>query len=285
MWTSRIPWIQCFGTRRYEKEKEKENCPYTSVATTTLLNWFFAQPSPSNSPYLRSSSGHVRRTGLENLWLFRTYRETCRSERFRDHGDANRIVENEQIASDWWKLAARLRAKIRKSFRSSSIDLTVLQCAYHEDRGEGTVCHDPRRCGTGQIGRLMSRVYLLRDDTSSKVKRWIRGNTKIGPVLGVAISHLQGRYGIEIMIESLFGGGTCSWVMIVNGVNKYVTEMSEETQENRTDDLGDCTGRPVAKARPKQTPRLTSSSPTITLPYHQRQWIDLEPCKFNKKLN
>ena len=41
--------------------------------------------------------------------------------------------------------------------------------------------------------------------------------------------------------------------MIVNGINKYVTEMSEETQENRTDDIGDGTGKPVAKARPKHT--------------------------------
>ena len=55
------------------------------------------------------------------------------------------------------KLAARLRTKIRKSSRSS-IDQTVLKCRNHEDRDDGTEFHDPRRCGTGQIGRLMSRV-------------------------------------------------------------------------------------------------------------------------------
>ena len=32
------------------------------------------------------------------------------------------------------------------------------------------------------------------------------------------------------MIESLFGDKTCSWVRIVNGINKYVTETSEETR-------------------------------------------------------
>ena len=37
--------------------------------------------------------------------------------------------------------------------RSSSIDQTVLQCRHHEDRGEGTVFHDPRRCGTWQFWR------------------------------------------------------------------------------------------------------------------------------------
>ena len=84
------------------------------------------------------------------------------------------------------------------------------------------------------------------------------------------------------MINSLSGDGTRSWVMIQNGTNKYVTEMWEETQENHVDDIGDSTGKPVAKARPKQTPSPTSSSPTITLPYHQQQWIDVEPGKYDE---
>ena len=33
---------------------------------------------------------------------------------------------------------------------------------------------------------------------------------------------------MEIKIESSFRDRTCSWVSIVNGVNKYVTETSEE---------------------------------------------------------
>ena len=84
------------------------------------------------------------------------------------------------------------------------------------------------------------------------------------------------------MINSLFGDETRSWVMIVNGINKYVTEMTEETQENHIDEIGDSTGKLITKARPKQTPSPTSSFPTITLPYHQRQWIDVEPGKFDK---
>ena len=77
---------------------------------------------------------------------------------------------------------------------------------------------------------------------------------------------------------------TRSWVMLVNGINKYVPEMSDETQENRTDDIGDSTGRLVAKARPTQTPRPTSSSPTVTLPYHHRKWVDVEPGEVRQKL-
>ena len=50
------------------------------------------------------------------------------------------------------------------------------------------------------------------------------------------------------MINSIFGDGTRSWVRIVNGINKYVTEMSEETH---IEDIGESTGKPVVKARPK----------------------------------
>ena len=79
------------------------------------------------------------------------------------------------------------------------------------------------------------------------------------------------------MIESLFGDGTCSWIMIVNGINKYVTDMTEETQDDHIDDIGECTGKFVAKARPKQASMPTTSSPTVTPAYHQRDWIDVEP--------
>ena len=123
------------------------------------------------------------------------------------------------------ELAAKLRATIRESSRSSSTDQTWLQCRDHEDRGDVTVFHDPRLCGTGQIMWLMKRVLLPRDSAASNVKGWICGKKNIGPASEVAVSHHQRRYGIEIMIESSFGDGTCSWVMIVNGRNKYVTEI------------------------------------------------------------
>ena len=48
------------------------------------------------------------------------------------------------------------------------------------------------------------REYTLpRDEKSSDPKDWIRGNTKIGPVLEVTTSYLQGRYGVEIRTESI----------------------------------------------------------------------------------
>ena len=48
------------------------------------------------------------------------------------------------------------------------------------------------------------REYTLpRDGDSSEPKGWIRGNTKIGPVLEVTTCCLQGKHGVEIRIKSV----------------------------------------------------------------------------------
>ena len=38
----------------------------------------------------------MRRSGLQNLWLFRTYRETCCSGQSRNYGYSTRIDDNEK---------------------------------------------------------------------------------------------------------------------------------------------------------------------------------------------
>ena len=51
---------------------------------------------------------------------------------------------------------------------------------------------------------VMCREYTLpRQEKSTDPKGWIRGNTQIGPVLEVTTSYLQGKYGVEIRIESV----------------------------------------------------------------------------------
>ena len=42
-------------------------------------------------------------------------------------------------------------------------------------------------------------------------------------------------------------------------------------------------GKPVATARPKQTPSSMLSSTTIPVPYHELKWIDVEPGRFDKR--
>ena len=85
------------------------------------------------------------------------------------------------------------------------------------------------------------------------MRGWIRGNTKIVTVLVVTVCYRQGRYGVEIMIESFFRDPTVSWVRIVNGINKNVTETSGEKPVTSVETRG--TGKPVAKVklRPKPT--------------------------------
>ena len=56
------------------------------------------------------------------------------------------------------------------------------------------------------------REYTLpRDYKSTDPKCWIQGNTKIGPVLEVTTSYLQGKHGVEIRIESVNKDNSHSW--------------------------------------------------------------------------
>ena len=88
------------------------------------------------------------------------------------------------------------------------------------------------------------REYTFsRDGKSSDPKGWIRRNTKIGPVLEVTTSDLQGKYGVEIRIDSVNKDNSHSWVRISHGFNKLVTDLSnkegddneQETPETKTE--------------------------------------------------
>ena len=118
------------------------------------------------------------------------------------------------------------------------------------------------------------REYTLpRSKETSRVRGWICGNTKIGPVLEAKVCYHQGRYGIEIKIESLLRDRTVSWVRIVHGINRYVTRTSEEIPVA-------CVGRGVQVAGPRLTPTLTLSP--VSMPKNERKWIDIEPGIFNQ---
>ena len=73
------------------------------------------------------------------------------------------------------------------------------------------------------------REYTLpRDEKISDSKGSIRGNTKIGPVLEVITSYLQGKYGVEIRIESVNKDNSHSWVRISHGLKKLVKDLSNK---------------------------------------------------------
>ena len=72
---------------------------------------------------------------------------------------------------------------------------------------------------------------LPRDEDTSEPKGWIRGNTKIGPVLKVTTCCLQGKYGGEIRIKSVSKNNSHSCVRISHGLNKLVTNLDNNEQE------------------------------------------------------
>ena len=92
--------------------------------------------------------------------------------------------------------------------------------------------------GPGGMKTSCREYTLHRSEETSRVRGWIRGNTKIGPVLDVKVCYHQGRCGVEIMIESLFRDRTIYWVRIVHGIKKYATETSEEIPVARVESGG-----------------------------------------------
>ena len=74
---------------------------------------------------------------------------------------------------------------------------------------------------------------------SSEPKGWIRGNTKIGPVLEVTTSYLQGKYGVEIRIESMNKDHSHSWVRISHGLNKLVTDSSNKEHDDNEKEISE----------------------------------------------
>ena len=118
------------------------------------------------------------------------------------------------------------------------------------------------------------REYTLpRDEEASEPKGWIRGNTKIGPVLEVATCCLHGKYGVEIRIMSINKDNSHSWVRISHGSNKLVTNLNnneQETSEVQFEEYAlklnarDFACRSKAKAKPQR--RESASSSTRTIP-------------------
>ena len=131
------------------------------------------------------------------------------------------------------------------------------------------------------------REYILpRDEQSSDPKGWIRGNTKIGPVLEVTTSYLQGKYGVEIRIESVNKDNSHSWVRISHGLDKLVTNLNNNEQETSEVqfkeyalklDASDFACRSKAKAKPQR--REPAGPSTRTIPPGERTWTDVEPGK------
>ena len=127
---------------------------------------------------------------------------------------------------------------------------------------------------------------LPRNDKSSQPKGWIRGNTRIGPVLEVTTSFQHFKYGIEVRIESVDKDNSLSWVRISSGTVKYVNDYIKDDTENFADpqeekDVPTSSGVVAARSKAKAKPQPRESTGTTTIPIHERRWIDIEPSKQN----
>ena len=122
------------------------------------------------------------------------------------------------------------------------------------------------------------REYTLpRNDKSSQAKGWIHGNTRIGPVLEVTTSCINGKHGIEVRIWSLNGDNSQSWVRISHGSTKFVTDSNFNNTEIPAD-LPEEQEPQLTSAKTKAKPqRREPVEVPSTIPMSERKWIDIEP--------
>ena len=133
---------------------------------------------------------------------------------------------------------------------------------------------------------MACRDYTLpRDENSSDPKGWIRVNTKIWPVLEVTTSYLQGKYGVEIRIDSV----NRQFSLVDQGSNKLVTDFSNKEDDDNEQETSEMqfenfaletnfltfASRSKAKSKPQR--RILASSSTRTVPIRKRIWTDVEP--------
>ena len=161
------------------------------------------------------------------------------------------------------------------------------------------MCTDPGFLATVDVGQyfmtkdteefsqftdaVACREYTMpRDEETSEPKGWIRGNTKIGPVLEVTTSYMQGKYGVEIGIDSVNKDNSHSWVRISHGLNKLVTDLSNKEYDDNEQEHPEMkseefalksnvlafASRSKAKAKPRR--RASACSSTRTLPICER---------------
>ena len=133
------------------------------------------------------------------------------------------------------------------------------------------------------------REYTLpRDENSSDPKGWIRGNTKIGPVLEVTTSYLPGKYGVEITIESVNRDNSHSWVRISHDLNKLATDLIDKEYDDNEQEISETKTEAFAlrtnvlgfasrsNAKAKQRRGTFACSSTRTVPICERFWPDVE---------
>ena len=125
---------------------------------------------------------------------------------------------------------------------------------------------------------------LPRDDPDSEPKGWIKGNTRIGPILEVTTSFQQFKYGVEVRNPFVKEDTSQSWVRISFGTVRYVNNYIKYDTQNlagpqKEEDVPASSEVVAARSKAKAKPQPRESTGTTTIPLSERVWIDIEPSK------
>ena len=130
---------------------------------------------------------------------------------------------------------------------------------------------------------------LPRDEKLSDPKGWIRGNTKIVPVLEVITSYIKVSMEWKLELNVVNNDISHSWVRNSHGLNKLVTDLidkeyddnEQETSEMKSEEFALKTNvlafasRSNSEAKPRR--RTSACSSTRTVLYCERSWTNVEP--------
>ena len=129
------------------------------------------------------------------------------------------------------------------------------------------------------------REYTLpRDDPASEAKGWIQGNTRIGPILEVTTTFQHFKFGVEVLIPSVKGDNSQSWVRISFGTIRYVNHYVKHNTHNFAsfyEEKAEPASSEViaARSKAKAKPQPRESSATTTMSISERVWIDIVPSR------
>ena len=125
-------------------------------------------------------------------------------------------------------------------------------------------------------------VSLFYQETTNQLTRNVgfEWTPKLDPCWKSQTSYLQGKYGVGIRIESVNKDISHSWVRISHRLNKLVTDLNKEHDDNEQEtsetntEVFALASRSKAGAKPRRLSTACLSSRTVHI--LERTWIELE---------
>ena len=226
------PRVRCLEER--SKAREVGNYLNTSTPMEIRLKLLFAQSFLSIS----SVSTEQSQTCVKSTVAVEQEHQTCCGRAIWSTLRASRFIGNDTYTFNWNSSTRKSFAEAQRTSEEASttrsIDKETYWCRIPETVEVGQYFMTKHTDEFLQFAEPVTcREYTLpRDEKSTDPKGWIEGNTKIGPVLEVTTSNLQGKHGVKLRIESLIKDNSHSWVRISHGLNKLVTDLIDKKYDD-----------------------------------------------------